>query len=226
MAKTGLTLRIVFLPAMCWSLFGRPALGQERPRNIWADQYRTRSPADIAAQFESSSRPVYRQRADIVGLLDLRPGMVVAEIGAGSGFLSRMIASLVMPTGRAVATELDDSMVRYMNDRARVERLTNFTALRGLRSATGLERESMDAIVIVNTFSFFDEPDRMMRSVADALKQGGRVLIVDFPKTGSGGDTEGVDAATVIATASRVGLVKVSESSVVRGHFAITFRKD
>jgi arsenite methyltransferase len=207
------------------TLVSAPALGQERPRNIWAEQYRGRRPADLAAQFENPSRPVYRHRADIVRLLELRPGMTVAEIGAGSGFLSRMIAESVMPTGKAVATELDEAMVRYMNERARAEGRTNFTAIRGVPTSTGLEPKSMDAILIVNTFSFFDQPEAMMRSVSEALKAGGRVLIVDFPRAGSPPNAEGVDPTTVIGTAARVGLTKVGESSVVPGHFAITFQK-
>src|SRR5215216_125608 len=90
-----------------------PASAQADPRNIWDQQYRTRTPADIAAQFESETRPVFHHRAKIIELLDLKSGMAVAEIGAGSGFLSRMIAARVGVQGRAVATELDEKMVAY-----------------------------------------------------------------------------------------------------------------
>src|SRR6185436_5895764 len=101
--------------------------------------YRTRTPADIAAQFESNSRPVFRHRAAIVDLLDLKAGMAVAEIGAGSGFLSRMIAARVGKAGRAIATELDDKMVEYMSQRALSEGLLNFKAIKGSPMSTGLE---------------------------------------------------------------------------------------
>jgi len=91
-------------------------------------------------------------------------------------------------------------MVTYMNERARAERLSNFTAIRGQLTSTGLERASMDVIVIVNTYSFFDRPDEMLRSVAKALKPGGLLLIVDFPRAGRGANAEGVNAEDVIAS--------------------------
>ena len=201
------------------------AVAQENSRNIWEQQYRDRSAVDMAAQFESPSRPVYRYRLEIVGLLELKPGMIVAEIGAGSGFLSRIIAEKVTPAGKAVATELDEKMVTYMNERARAERLSNFTAVRGQLTSTGLDRASMDAIVIVNTYSFFDRPEEMLRSVAETLKPGGLLLIVDFPREGRGANARGAAAADVTAVAAKAGFTKFDESSVVPQHYALKFRK-
>jgi precorrin-6B methylase 2 len=202
-----------------------PSLAQERPRNIWEQQYRDRSAADLAAQFEDSSRPVFRHRAEIVRLLDLRPGMVVAEVGAGSGFLSRMIAERVAPGGRVIATELDDKMVTYMNERARAEGLSNFSAIRGLTASTGLARGSTDAILIVNTYSFFDRPDEMLRSVSDALERGGLLVMVDFPRASHAAAAEGADPDQVVAVAAAAGLDEVDRSSAIPGHYAIRFRK-
>ena len=175
----------------------------------------------MARQFESEGRPVYRHRADIIKLLDLAPGLAVAEIGAGSGFLSRMAGPIVAPSGRVVATELDPKMVAYMNDRAKAEGLSNVRAILGRVNAAGLDPLSMDVIVIVNTYSFFDQPDTMMRSIAGALKPGGLLVIVDFPPS----NAEGTDPQDVIATASASGLTFVDRSGVVPSHFALRFRK-
>ena len=216
------TQSILFVLTIAMSALG---IAQERPRNIWEQQYHDRSAVEMAAQFESPSRPVYCYRMEIVGLLDLRPGMSVAEIGAGSGFLSRIIAGQVSSSGKVVAIELDAKMVTYMNERARAERLSNFTAIRGQLTSTGLERASMDVIVIVNTYSFFDRPDEMLRSVAKALKPGGLLLIVDFPRAGRGANAEGVNAEDVIASVAKFGLKKIAESSVISEHYAIKFRK-
>jgi len=213
---------IVVIVTMTMSALGG---AQEKPRNIWEEQYHDRSAVEMAAQFESPSRPVYRHRLEIVGLLDLKPGMSVAEIGAGSGFLSRIMAEKVAPSGRAVATELDEKMVRYMNERARVEGLRNFTAIRSQPMSTGIDRASMDVVVIVNTYSFFDRPDEMLRSVKETLKPEGLLLIVDFPRTSQRANAEGVNAEDVIASAAKAGLKKIAESSVVPGHYAIKFRK-
>jgi ubiquinone/menaquinone biosynthesis C-methylase UbiE len=157
-------------------------------------------------------------------LMELKPGMTAAEIGAGSGFLSRVIAQQVGPGGRVIATELDDKMVAYLNERAKAEGLTNFAALKGETASSGLEPASVDAIAMVNTYSFFDRPKEMLQSAVKALKPGGLLLIVDIPQTGSGASRSGVEAEDVIAAATAAGLSPAGESAVVPGHYALRFR--
>jgi cyclopropane fatty-acyl-phospholipid synthase-like methyltransferase len=198
---------------------------QDKPRNIWADQYKQRSAAEMAAQFEEPSRPVFRYRAAIASMLALKPGMAAAEIGAGSGFLARELAKLVGPDGRVIATELDDKMVAYMNQRAKAEGLANFRAVKGRSDASGLEPASVDAVVLVNAYSFMEAREPMLASIAEAVRPGGLVVIVDIPEAGSGAERTGVEAEDVIAAAARVGLTLVNESGIVPGHFAIRFRK-
>src|SRR5688500_11581925 len=96
---------------------------KDKPRNIWASQYSSRPAEAMAEQFESEARPVFRHRHEIIRLIGLRKGQVGAEIGAGSGFLSRLIAREIGPTGLAIATELDPKMIAYMNKRAATEGL-------------------------------------------------------------------------------------------------------
>ena len=189
-----------------------PIVAQEATRNIWPQQYKERTAAAMAEQFESPSRAVFRYRVAIAGLMELKPGMTAAEIGAGSGFLSRVIAQKVAPGGQAIATELDDKMVAYMNERAKAEGLTNLTAIKGDPSSTNLEPASVDAIAIVNAYSFFDRPKEMLQSAVKALKPGGLLLIVDIPQTGSGADRPGVEAEDVIAAATAAGLSPAGES--------------
>jgi ubiquinone/menaquinone biosynthesis C-methylase UbiE len=197
---------------------------QEVPRNIWAQQYKDRTAAAMAEQFEQPARAVFRYRVAIAGLMELKPGMTAAEIGAGSGFLSRVIAQQVGPGGRVIATELDDKMVAYLNERAKAEGLTNFAALKGETASSGLEPASVDAIAMVNTYSFFDRPKEMLQSAVKALKPGGLLLIVDIPQTGSGASRSGVEAEDVIAAATAAGLSPAGESAVVPGHYALRFR--
>ena len=194
---------------------------QPPSRNIWESQYKTRAAADMARQFENDGRPVYRHRAEIIRLLELRPGMAVAEIGAGSGFLSLMAARAIGPAGRVTATELDPKMVAYMNDRAKAEGLSNFTATAARTDSTGLAAASADAVVIVNTYSFFDRPQEMLASVAQSMRRGALLVIVDFPPAdGSGAAPDGV-----VATAKAAGLQVVDRHDVVPGHYLLRFRK-
>ena len=202
-----------------------PGLGQEAARNVWPQEYKSRTPEEMAKQFEEPSRPVFRYRAAITGLMQLKPGMTAADIGAGSGFLARTIAQKVGPSGTAIATELDPGIVAYMNDRARAEGLANFSAVKGQPTSTGLPPASLDAAAVVNAYSSFDRPKEMLQSIAEAVKPGGLLLIVDVPRTGSGPDATGVEAEDVVAAATEAGFVFQDESSVVPGHYAIRFRR-
>jgi predicted methyltransferase len=210
---------------VCILVVAAPAVAQGTARNIWSEQYKTRTPDEMAKQFETPSRPAFRYRAAITGLMQLKPGMTAAEVGAGSGFLARLMAQAVGASGKVIATELDRRMVGYMNDRARVEGLTNFTAVQGTPTAAGLEPASVDAIALVNTYSFFDRPKEMMHSIAQAVRPGGLLLIVDVPATGSGADASGAEAEDVIAAAAAAGFILQDESAVVPGQYAIRFRR-
>jgi ubiquinone/menaquinone biosynthesis C-methylase UbiE len=204
----------------------RPASGVAQDvRNTWEEQYETRTSESMAAEFESPTRPVFRYRVAIVGLLDLKPGMVAADIGAGSGFLARVMAGQVGPTGKAIATELNPGMVAYMNARARSEGLANFSAIEGQPASTGLAPASVDAVAVVDTFSFFERPREMLQSMAASLKAGGLMLIVDIPREGQGPAEVGIDADDVVALATAAGFQRLDETTLVPGQYAIRFRK-
>ena len=193
--------------------------------SAWNQQYKDRGAASRAEQFESPSRAVFRYRVAIAGLLQLKPGMTAAEIGAGSGFLSRVMAQQVGPTGRVFATDLDPKMVTYITDRARAEGINNVVAVQGKEAATGLEPGTIDAIAIVDTLSAFSKPREMVQSVAATLKPGGTLLVVDLPREGQGASATGIDADDVVALVTAAGFARVSESTVVPGQYAIRFRK-
>jgi metallo-beta-lactamase class B len=194
-------------------------------RNSWERQYRQRSAESFVAEFEEPSRPIFRYRAAIAGLMQLKPGMTAAEIGAGSGFLARELVARVGPTGHVIATELDEGMIGYMRARAAKEGLANFTVVKGQPAAVGLDPQTVDAIALVATYSYFDHPKEMLQSIAQTLKPGGLLLIVDLPRSGTGSEQSGVDAEDVIAAARGAGLTLVDESAVVPGHYAIRFRR-
>jgi ubiquinone/menaquinone biosynthesis C-methylase UbiE len=158
-------------------------------------------------------------------MLQLKPGMTAAEIGAGSGFLARLMAQQVGPTGRVFATELEAKMVAFMAERAKAEGLTNFTAVHARQTETGLAPASVDAMAIVNTFSFFDKPMEMATAIAAAIKPGGLVVVVDFGREGRGASLAGIDVDEVVSLMAAAGFDRLNESGVVPGQYAVRFRK-
>jgi ubiquinone/menaquinone biosynthesis C-methylase UbiE len=194
-------------------------------RNTWAAEYAKKDAAAFAAEFEEPSRALFRYRAAMSGLMGVKPGMRVGEVGAGSGYLARFNAEKVGPEGHVYANELEPKMVAYMKGRAANEGLKNFTAVQGTPSATGFEPASLDAIAVVHALSFFDHREAMLKSISDSLKPGGLLLVVDIPSEQVGQTMVGIDVDDVIALAAAAGLTRERENGVVPGHYALIFRK-
>jgi SAM-dependent methyltransferase len=206
-------------------LYGAFVTGQERRRNTWAAQYQARSTAEMVALFESPTRPVFRYRVAIAGLLKLEPGMTVADIGAGSGYFARLLAKEVGPKGRVFATELDPKMVAHIAAQAKAEKLDNLRAVQGENGSTGLKAASLDAVALLDAFSYFDERQAMLKSIAAALKPDGLMLICDLPREGQGASEIGIDADDVVALAAAAGFKRLDEVSLVPGQYVLRFRK-
>lgn len=195
------------------------------PQQTFNEQYRDKAAAAAAGTLESGANATYRYRVHIVNLLQLKPGMAAAEIGARSGFVSRLMAERVGTDGRVIATDLDPKMVAYMSERARAEGLANLTVKQGRASATGLDPASVDAVAFVARLSTDPKPDEMLSSVAAALKPQGLLLVVDTPREGEGATATGLDAEAVIALADAAGFEFVNENGTVPGHYSLRFRK-
>ena len=189
------------------------------------DKDKPPTPAQIAARTEIEATAAWRYRTAIAGLLQLKPGMVAAEIGTGTAFVARAMASQVAPNGKVIAAALDREMASYVAQRAKSEGIQNLSTLVVKADGAGLEPASLDAVAIVSAFGGFTAKPEMLRSVAAALKPGGALVIVDLPAESVGSRVVGIDADDVVQLASVAGLKREAESTVVPGHYAIRFRK-
>lgn len=156
------------------------------PQHTFNQQYKDRAAAAAAETLESADNVTFRYRVHIVNLLQLKPGMTAAEVGAQSGFVSRLMAERVGADGRVISTDVDPRMVDYMSERAKAEGLTNLTAKPRPASGTGLDPASVDAIAIVRRLSTVEKPGDMLAEAAGALKPGGLLLVIDTPREGQG----------------------------------------
>jgi SAM-dependent methyltransferase len=120
------------------------------------------------------------ERTDLLmDALDLKPGMTVADIGAGSGYFTVPMAKRVAP-GIVYGTDIQPEMLAFLEARARTEKLTNITGILGDTSDTMLPDGSLDLVLLVDAYHEFDQPWEMMTSIARALKPGGRVALVEY----------------------------------------------
>jgi cyclopropane fatty-acyl-phospholipid synthase-like methyltransferase len=117
----------------------------------------------------------------LVQLLALKPGMTVADVGAGFGAWTMRLARWIGPAGRVYATDLGAAQLAALRDGVQRERLGNVTVLEGAVDTTNLPAGCCDAIVIRDAYHHLTQPEAIIRSLAASLKSGGRLAVIDFP---------------------------------------------
>jgi len=130
------------------------------------------SPAqDGTADFANETKKI----ADV---LELGPGMMVADVGAGDGRYSVFLSGQVGASGRIYATEIDQEKVDAINKS--VAGKSNVTVLLGKQDSTGLPDQCCDRILLRRVYHHLHQQGPMLKSLLDSLKPGGVLAIVDF----------------------------------------------
>jgi ubiquinone/menaquinone biosynthesis C-methylase UbiE len=150
----------------------------------------------------------------LITMLQLSPGSVAAEIGAGEGALTLAIAKHVGASGRVISSELGASRVQSLRQAA-ATRASNIEVIEGHETRTNLPDACCDAVFMRNVYHHFTDPTAMNGSILTALKPGGRVAIIDFPARGRAASatpgkrgedgSHGVSASTVAAELEAAG---------------------
>ena len=114
--------------------------------------------------------------------LELKPGMVVADIGAGSGYYSSRIAKRVGPTGRVYATDIQQGMIDILDRRITAEGLTNITTVLGGMDDPRLPPASIDLAIMVDVYHELQQPQVFLQRLKDTFKPNGRLVLLEFRK--------------------------------------------
>jgi len=114
--------------------------------------------------------------------LELKPGMVVADIGAGSGYYSSRIAKRVGPTGRVYATDIQQGMIDILDRRITAEGLTNITTVLGGMDDPRLPPASIDLAIMVDVYHELQQPQLFLQRLKGTFKPNGRLVLLEFRK--------------------------------------------
>jgi ubiquinone/menaquinone biosynthesis C-methylase UbiE len=112
--------------------------------------------------------------------LKVKPGDVVADIGAGTGYYSRRLARKVGPGGKILAVDIQPEMLILLTNRLAGEGLTNVVPVLGTVTDPKLPPSSADLVLLVDVYHEFDFPFEMMEATCRSLKPGGRIVFVEF----------------------------------------------
>jgi len=133
-----------------------------------------------AAWLERQEREREERTDLLVTALQLKSAMVVADIGAGTGYLSRRMAPVVMPGGQVLAVDVQPEMVTLMQTMVRQTGLTQIKPLLGAENDVKLPASSVDLAIMVDVYHELAYPYEVLESISRALKPGGRLVFVEY----------------------------------------------
>jgi len=113
-------------------------------------------------------------------LLRVKKGAIVADIGAGSGYYSIRLAKIVGPMGKVYATDIQTGMLTILQQNTARAKVTNVLPVLGAIDDPKLPADSIDLAIMVDVYHEFSEPQRMLRRVREALKQDGRLVLLEY----------------------------------------------
>jgi len=164
--------------------FLAPPLGAEQNASPGINHpYADPDPDQWRGVFEREGREIWDRRADIIRHLRLQPGQQVADVGAGTGFFSVLMAQEVGDRGRVYAVDIARSFVEASVQRALAQGLKNVVGVVNDPYSVQLPPASIDLVFISDTYHHFEYPQSTLHSIYSALRSGGELVVIDFRRS-------------------------------------------
>jgi ubiquinone/menaquinone biosynthesis C-methylase UbiE len=132
--------------------------------------------------FEGESREIFVSRRQIVAACKLKPGMAVADVGAGTGLFTRLFAAEVGEKGKIYAVDIAAKFLDHIRKTCKEAKITNVETIQCTDRSCELRPDSIDLAFICDTYHHFEFPSRTMTTIHKALRRGGQVVVVDFQR--------------------------------------------
>lgn len=147
--------------------------------------YMGRTLADVMgpegiAWLERENREAEERISKLIAALPLKPGLQVADVGAGSGVLSRLMAPRLLPGGMVYAVDIQQDMLDRINQENKAKGITNIRTILGGMKSPKLPPGSIDLVLMVDVYHEFDHPFEMLKSISESLKKGGMIALVEY----------------------------------------------
>jgi ubiquinone/menaquinone biosynthesis C-methylase UbiE len=224
--QNGFCGRFGLLVALLWPL-ALPAQ-QGAPSGVNAP-FRNPDVQRWQSSLESEGREVYAKRNEILAATAAKPGMAVADVGAGTGLFTRLFAQAVKP-GRVYAVDISQAFVDHILQTSRAQGLDNVTGIVSDGADTSLPEASVDLVFISDTYHHFEHPRETLASIRKALRPGGRMVVIDFERIPGVTSKQRIDHVradkeTVIREIEAAGFRFVEERKLMRENYFVTFSR-
>lgn len=174
---------IAFIFALSASAQGRYLIKGGDPNGInkW---YMGRQIAHVMSHFgidwlERQEREMEENTSQLIKNLNIKPGMTLADIGAGSGYHSALLSKKV-GNGKVFAVDIEPEMINYLNNRIKLEKLNGIVPVLSKETNVSLPENTIDLVLIADGYHEFSYPYEMAVSILKALKPGGKLVLVEF----------------------------------------------
>ena len=178
---------ILLFTFLSLSLF---SLGQDRYKikagdpngiNKW---YMGRQIAQVMSHYgidwlERQEREMEENTSQLLKNLGIKSGMLIADIGAGSGYHSALLSKMV-GTGKVFAVDVEPEMIAYLSERIKQEKLSRIVPVLSTEQEVSLPENTVDIMLLVDVYHEFSYPYEMALSMRSALKPGGKLVLVEF----------------------------------------------
>ena len=138
--------------------------------------------ATDAAWMDRAARESEEDPERALDLIGIEPGTVVADVGAGSGYMTVRLAKRVGPNGTVLASDLQPVLLTAVRDKVRALQLTNVKTIQGTESDARLPEGTVDLALLFDVYHEFRNPQLMLQSIRRALKPDGRLVLVEYRK--------------------------------------------
>jgi arsenite methyltransferase len=178
---------------------------------------------------ERAQRDEWQKPDEVVKALRLKPGDVVADVGAGSGYFTRRIAKVVAPDGKVYAVDVAADILGYLKERADREGVRNVVTIVSQPADPMLPANSVDFIFFCDTTHHIDQRVAFYRKLAPAVKAHGRMAIIDYPPDSPRAPHKPeqlVPRSQVISEAEQAGFKFVNDFPFLPYHYFLMFEKN
>lgn len=172
------------LPALTFAstlLFAGPLFAQKKSVNPGINKrFQNPSVKEFVKRFERDGREAYEKRKQILKACNIKPGMAVADVGAGTGIFTRLFSDAVGPKGKVYAVDIAKNFIDHIHRMAKHEKRDNIVGIVCTQQSAKLPANSVDLVFLCDTYHHFEYPHKTMRSIHKALKPDGQLVLIDF----------------------------------------------
>jgi len=193
--------------------------------DLKALQLGSRSAKEWIKQLEGPERLAGLRADDILKVLGLKDGDIVADIGSGTGVLSRPMARKVAPTGRVLAVEVDQELLDYIDERSAQEKLGDILTVLGEFQDPKLPINDVDVAFFHNTLHHIKDRVGYLKLLASHLTPEGRMVVIDMIDGHKDDPEMQIDVESVVGWMKAAGSQRSQQIDLFEDKFFLVFRR-